>query len=260
MINFANRLTRRGRYPDLGGLTLALIVYICGASSIAAPISLGQPPVVFDGSQTMEWAEGGADDSQKALSDDPTLIEPSRWNTVTNAPNLGPGKKMIWYRMSLRFDGRNKENFAFVSTDAVVSDVVRLRVVRSNGLIDEVKSGTAMALKERSVPTRLLVLPFTMSPGEEVTIYLGVRSLYSRNLLYQIMSESGWRSYEYDSSLFFAFFYGVLSVVLAFSIIAFLALREALLLSYGTMVFTTFAASFVGMGFAPGICRRREAC
>ena len=209
----------------------------------AEAIKLGQEPVLFGGPQDIAWIETFDD----AIN--PATIDDSRWNHDGRAPNVPPGTGMVWYRMRLSHEGASRAGFVFTSIRAAVSDSVKLRIQRTNGDSSEIRSGTGVAMNARPVDSRLIILPFAIDPGETVTAYIGIKSYFTRNLLYQIMPESMWRPYEFKSTLFFGFYFGFLSLILIVSLIITIVRRQSLTAVYAFMCVVIVLSCVTGMGF-----------
>jgi signal transduction histidine kinase len=219
------------------------VIFALSSKSQAEAINVGETPVLFGGPQDIAWIET-LDDSIN-----PATIEDARWNHEGQAPNVPPGTGTLWYRMVLTHEGAVGANFVFTSIRAAVSDSVKLKIVRKSGDTADVRSGTGMAMSERPVESRLIILPFEMGPGETVTAYVGIKSSFTRNLLYQIMPASMWRSYEFKSTVFFGFYFGFLTLILVVSLIMSVVRRQSLTAVYAFMCFVIVLSCANGMGF-----------
>jgi signal transduction histidine kinase len=227
-----------------GGISSVVVALMFFSSEVVAQgIIIGETPVLFGGPQDIAWIEVFDDDV------DPATIEDARWHHDGRAPNVPPGTGTLWYRMVLTHQGSTSAGFVFTSIRAAVSDSVRLRIPRKSGDTSEVRSGTGMAMNERPVESRLIILPFEMGPGETVTAYVGIKSSFTRNLLYQIMPESMWRSYEFRSTVFFGFYFGFLTLILVVSLFITIVRRQSLTAVYALMCFAILVSCATGMGF-----------
>jgi signal transduction histidine kinase len=220
------------------------LVLTAPAVSGAGPLRLGINPTLFEGQVEVSW-------KTIAHSEDiGTALEGGVWQSDISPPNLGPGKDPVVYRIEVENKTDQERKFSFVSLDAIVADEVVLGVRRAQGDMEISRSGQMVPRDRWAVDSRLIVLPFKLKPQERATVYLGIRSYYSRNLLYQIMPDESWQRYELKSSIFMAFYFGILAVIIGINIFIWSTTGSAIAKAYLGMCVMTLIASFMGLGFA----------
>ena len=218
--------------------------------------SISYQEVVGSGAQVRSWALAGAEErgrrlrfGQEALPwISPEVFDQKFWQSQARPPNVGPGDDIVWYKFILR-GGGGGGSFAFVSTDAYVAEHVLLKIVKDGVVTHVAVGGTGFAMAERSVQSRSIVLPFHLGDNETVTAYLGISSLYTRNLLYQIMEDGAWQRYEYRQTMFFCFYFGILFFVSMVILAVYLRVGDRLALAYSVFNLVMLLATFFGLGF-----------
>lgn len=221
--------------------------------------------VARSGPQVISWATTENVDKFRSLRltrDDPPWLSPEVfdqkfWHSQTRPPNVGPGSDIVWYRLHLRGVGGGG-SFAFVSTDAYVAEYVILKIVKGGVVAHTAVGGTGFSMKDRSVQSRSIVLPFHLADGETVTAYIGMSSLYTRNLLYQIKADGAWQRYEYGQTMFFCFYFGILFFVSTVILAVYYRVRDRLALAYSVFSLVMLFATFFGLGFAQMIIEKDQ--
>jgi signal transduction histidine kinase len=206
---------------------------------------IGDHRLAFEGQAPISW---------KLIPEDSKFIDHltdgEHWQTDERAPNLGSGKEIAIYRLKIENNTDTDRDYAIVSLDGIVSDEVYLAVRRADGQLEQKRAGQMIPKAEWPVMSRNIVLPFSLKAHETVTLFLGIKSFYSRNLLYQIMPENEWKSYELSSAIFMAFYFGMIIVFTAITLSVWLKDGSAVAKAYFFMCVMTLITSFHGLGFA----------
>ena len=146
-------------------------------------IHLNGDDIVFDGTHELDWVESQSND------EDPQTIPDGRWVRTNKTPNVGGGEKIVWYRMRFQNDQEAKARYYFMALDGVLSNVVKLHILRTDRPAEKLVTGTSLARADRPTSSQLLTLPMDFQGQEAVTAYFGILSANSRNLFYHVRSD-----------------------------------------------------------------------
>lgn len=206
-------------------------------------IHLSGNDIVFDGTQELDWAEAQANE------EDPQTIPDGRWVRTNKAPNVGGGDKIVWYRMRFQNNLEAKARYYFMSLDGLLSNVVKLHILRTDGPTEKLVTGTSLARADRPTSSQLLTLPMEFQSQETLTAYFGILSSNSRNLFYHVRSDKSCTRFELAHMLFFGLYMGILAFVALIHFLAGFAVKDRVNYYYSAFVATAGLVAFFSNGF-----------
>jgi signal transduction histidine kinase len=129
------------------------------------------------------------------------------------------------------------------------SEYVWLKIVRQDGTVSTVLTGGSVPYMNRPAYSMLLVLPFELAAGEQVTAYLGSQSTYSRGLHFQVRTEQSWHAFQFYVLQFEAFYFGMMFIVLLINWMAYVATQSPISRVYCVFIASSILVNIVGSGY-----------
>ncbi|MFZ5755977.1 MAG: 7TM diverse intracellular signaling domain-containing protein [Pseudomonadota bacterium] len=176
-----------------------------GAQAAIAPVPVGEDVTVLDGH--LEWLH--ADPGTVPLAGQPFVRAPA-------GSSFGVHAQPVWFRTTLVNEAGEARQFLLRSSFANI-DLLDVYLVRDGAVSEQWQTGAARPFATRPLATPDFLFPFTLAPGESVTVYLRVLSATVVNLPLTVQGERGYIVAASGTWALHGFFYGAIAASLLFA-------------------------------------------
>lgn len=187
---------------------------------------------------------GAAFTLQDLISPQSTL----RWTTVTDLyANFGYQDYPNWYRFRVSNATPKRANYALELAFPLL-DSVHYAVVSGTDVEQEFETGDRVPYSQRLYEHPYFIFPLELEPGTEKTIYLRVMTAGAHAVPLTLWQDRALFVDLNQEDELHAIYFGIVSVIVFFNLLIFIALREKMYLYYSllTLMFLLFFAIMRG--------------
>jgi signal transduction histidine kinase len=226
-----------------------LLAIFCQAVTAVAgdwhsPLSLTDKGIVIAGKHGVSWAEG---QRGNFLFDQFQSID---WKPLILPKDMKQGRTPIWYRFAVRNDTGTAENFILGSMEAHSSDFVIVYIERSDGSIEDLYSGSKLSPYLKTNQSASLDFPIKLQKNEEIIITIGISSVFSRNLLFKMLSDGANRAERIVVHNGVGVEFGLLIFAIIFNLLAWFTIKKTYNLIFALLSTISLFAQSIGLGYA----------
>lgn len=220
---------------------------LCLAAAPGRGQILTPPPGIGAGRVTVLEDAGGAATLDEILARQNVMRPvPSR------APNYGISSSAYWFHVPVS-NGRNEDVSLYLDVKAPALDEVTLHVVQAGQPTDIVRSGDGVPARERPYPATTLVLPFRLAAGEQVDLFLRVRSQGFAVVPLALLDGDGLGAALRNDYLFHGAVLALFGALFLYFLLLYVLLRSSSYLWYVAFVAASFLTITSVNGFGPAL-------
>ena len=162
------------RSERLAGLWIVLLGLVCGSGAAAAApgpadvVAVGAPLKQLIGPELAVYLDDGGTLTLPELQ-----RSPERFQQSGPARYFGLHKGRLWVRLTLVNTTQAAINRWLVVGNCL-QESVDLYLPQADGSVSQLRNGTRVAVEDRSVPTREVLFPVALQPGQTQTLYLAI--------------------------------------------------------------------------------------
>ena len=208
------------------------------------PIVVTSSGAVLASSAGVTWAPGRRGEFN--YSDLTNL----NWQPFSIPHDFQSGREPIWYRFSVYNPSNRLQDLRLTSMEAQISDFVALHITRKSGVTESFYSGSKFPMDSRPIKTHSLQFPIELGPDETIEVSLGVSSIYSRNLLYQIQFKDQLDRTDGNLNRLFGFHFGLCLFAVLLNLGIWMSLKDGAYLCFAVAASLALITQLVGIGYA----------
>ena len=194
------------------------------------------------------------------ISTEKTLTEPAQIEqilagkisfqaTAEHELNFGFDDRTLWVRLVVS-NPTEKHADLYLDIDFPPLDEVTFYEVERGSVVRTLVSGDTLIISERPIRDRNHIFPFSVAAHGEKTLYLRFQTTSVLAILPAILTPEQFRIKSNEQNLVFGFFYGMVLIMVAYSLGQFLILRDRIFALYALYIFSLGFFLFVYNGFA----------
>jgi diguanylate cyclase len=193
------------------------------------------------------WAES---DDPVALADVQDLADGEWRPDGGESINLGYGDKVYWFRFQLTNSTSALESL-YLEVAYPVLDHIEFYMLEGERLLESHVLGDEKPFDERLIEHRNFLIPLTLTPGTSRTAYLRVETTSSMQLPLVLWQRDALFVAEQSRNLFEGLYYGIVLVMILYSLFVYRAVGERSFLYYVGYLsaMPLFLASLHGVSF-----------
>lgn len=165
-------------------------------------------------------------------------------------PGFGFTTTPYWFSVEIKYEDIIQKNL-LLEVGTSLLDNIDIYFVSNGSVIDSYHVGDHYPFSDRPVLHRNFLIPLSIDPGERVQVYLRVKTTTALQLPLRLWTEDAF--YTEDASKIYAhgLFYGIMLVVMLFSLFFYFSIRERQYIYYALYVFfhTAYQAAAHGVTF-----------
>ncbi|TAK97832.1 MAG: GGDEF domain-containing protein [Aquabacterium sp.] len=165
--------------------------------------------------------------------------------------NLGPRSETIWLRVPIRTAQGPDSARRWFTLDFQPLEELTLYVSVAGHIVQQVPMGRFLPFESRQIPTRIQAAELNLPPGQDVDLLLKVRKQADIAVLLPIRLQTPQAVVQGESALQFwqGALFGLGLCLLAYAVVAALALRDGMYVWFGLFVLgaTLFSMSYFGL-------------
>lgn len=171
----------------------------------------------------------------------------SPWQPVGGeAFNRGYSPSAWWLRLRLQSQ-MTESSKRLLEIAYAVLDHVDVAVVYADGRVERHQMGDKRPFRMRPVKHRYFIVPLRMPPGEQVTVYLRLRSSSAIQAPMTLWDEGEFFNFNNTRIMIHGLYFGTMLVIVLFNLLIFLGLSERVYLYYVGYV-SSMAIFMAGLG------------
>lgn len=167
-------------------------------------------------------------------------------------PNFGFSEATYWFKVSFQNSSEQVVEGLF-EMDSPLLDEVSVYPVFDGQLRDDliVQLGDHLPFSNRAILHRNFLLPLSVGPGQECTLYISVKTGSAIQLPVRFWNEQAFHSQDITWLLGQGVFYGVMLVMAMYNLLIYISVRDSNYLYYVAYVisFSLSIASIQGLGY-----------
>ncbi len=211
------------------------------------------PPLVDVSSQTrlnlgdqLEYLE----DTDGSIGLSQLLAMPaSAWQTHSReTPNFGYTDSQYWFRISVRQNEAHTVE-SLIAVQYPLLDHIEYYALTRNALIDKYITGDSYPFSQRPLRHRDFLFPLDLPPGEQVDIYLKVKTQGSMQLPVEFWKARHFSLVDQDEQLIKALYYGMMLLLAVYNLFLFVSIRERPYIYYVGLVLSVLVLMAGTHGF-----------
>ena len=229
----------------LGSLLLGLGARAQGVLDISD--HLAQPTLLTQHLSVLEDTRQVLSLSDVRQPENAERFKPSK--TRGSALSFGYTQSAIWLRLPLRNSSDQPLTRQLEVAYAGLS-TLQLHQVRADGSTVSYVTGGALDFATRPQPSRFFVFALTLPPRSEQTVYLRVQSMKSMVVPVRLWEPTAYQAHERDDYMAQFWYFGMVTAMIVFNLLLFVALRDRVYLLYVAFVASLALTLASGTGLA----------
>ncbi|MFZ1987269.1 MAG: diguanylate cyclase, partial [Desulfatitalea sp.] len=227
-------------------LPICLCAAWAHAQASVGPVTSQIPRLAVN--QYVEFIEDptGERTFEQLLQDDRLPWQPGG----SEAFNRGYSASTWWLKLGLQSQLPESSKRLLEIAYAVL-DYVDVAVVHADGRVERFQMGDKLSFRMRPVKHRFFIVPLTLLPGEQVTLYLRLRSSSAIQAPMTLWEESEFFDFNNTRIMINGLYFGTMLVIALYNLLIYFALGERVYLYYVLYVacMALFVASLGGHAF-----------
>lgn len=238
------------RRRHLGRIMLWFALLLCGSTAWAGAAPDNILPVGQD-SISVRFESLADVDERLTLQQ---LLDPEavlQWNPVAvNYTNFGYQNYPSWYRFRVSNDTFKQASYALEIAFPLL-DSIRYIEMSDGEIVQVIETGDSLPYRNRAFDHPYFIFPLTLDSGTEKTIYLRVKTEGAHTVPVTLWQDKALYVKLSKENELHAIYFGIVSVIIFFNVLIFIALREKMYLYYAlsTLMFLFFFAIMRGKLF-----------
>lgn len=227
-------------------LTVLLLVWSGALYSAVNELQLRDEASVLVAGRSMQW---WADESNQHSIYTLLTSDSVDWvDSTEDVPNLGYRMHPVWFRLPVTSDAQ-ESLWNFVIDYPLILEL-DIFFVEHGEVSDIYQLGERFEFASRPVLHRNFIVPFELSQGNGLEIYIRVNGPYAVQMPARIMSAKALLEYEVLSVMAHGLFFGFVLVMGFYNLFLYLSTRESTYIYYVIFTFFIGLFQFVEQGFA----------
>jgi len=169
--------------------------------------------------------------------------------TTEHELNFGFDDRTLWVRLVVN-NPTDKQADLYLDIDFPPLDEVTFYETERGVVVRTLVSGDTLVMSERPIRDRNHIFPFSVPAHGEKTLYLRFQTTSVLAILPAVLTPEQFRIKSNEQNLVFGFFYGMVLIMVAYSLGQFLILRDRIFVLYALYIFSLGFFLFVYNGFA----------
>lgn len=163
--------------------------------------------------------------------------------------NFGFDNRTLWVRLVVS-NPTDKQADLYLDIDFPPLDQVIFYETENDLILRTLVSGDMLVMSERPIRDRNHIFPFSVPAHGERQLYLRFQTTSVLAILPAVLTPEQFRIKSNEQNLVFGFFYGMVLIMVAYSLGQFLILRDRIFALYALYIFSLGFFLFVYNGFA----------
>lgn len=157
---------------------------------------------------------------------------------ATSDLNLGYSRSAFWLRLRLENAGHTLAN-KVLEIDYALLSRVEFHQILEDGRAQSLATGNALPFSTRAYPNRGFVFPVAIAPHSTTTLYLRIQGVGALVVPAKLWEKSAFQDHEKSDYIGHAWYYGMVTAMVLFNLLLFVALGDLIYLLYVAFVTAT---------------------
>ncbi|MEP1214408.1 MAG: diguanylate cyclase [Marinobacter sp.] len=221
----------------------------------ALPVVASARPAMWDGQaghmELSRFVDYWAEPSGPANLESVRNLREDQWQrNGKDSVSLGYGDEVYWFRVRIGNQGAPSAPL-FLEIGYPVLDHVEVYLVNGGRLAERHVMGDKKPFRDRLVDHRNFLVPLTLSPGENLSVYIRVDTSSSMQVPLTLWDQAAFYVAEQSRSMFEGVYYGIVLVMILYNLFVYVAVGERSFLYYVGYILAMplFLASLHGVSF-----------
>lgn len=217
---------------------LSVLLLFHGQVCVAAPPILTLPDTAMSDQEPISLTKTTAvlEDPNRTL----TLADVQKVDTIARftyahaaaeAFNFSFSRSAYWFRLTLHNPSEHSRKYMLQIREAMLSKV-EFHQPLANNTYQSVVTGTSKPFSARPYPNRYFVFPITLAGKTTAHYYMRIENQSTILIPLYLWGEQAFHQYERDDYLIQAFYFGMVSVMIAFNLLLLIFFRNRVYLFY----------------------------